>query len=206
MVWVGVGRRCCCNAACFRRMRVQGIMLATTVPALAGPRLLALRRHRLPLCSQSRRLKWLPLRPPLSRRSQRSCYRKPPLRLHLSPRAHGAAAHLLRATRHFRGRLAETAFQADHPPWRLRLRPWGPHFESRPFRTALCTTTCKNLATVLRGHACTESVCVDTTALTWLIRTLHDFTAAVLFFGLNVDGKYTTDQLIFVTPGGNGWF
>lgn len=71
-------------------------------------------------------------------------------------------------------------------------------------RTALCATTRENLATILGCHACTETVGVDATAATWLIRTFHDDTRRVSFVGLKMDGKYTTDQLIFVTPGGNG--
>lgn len=69
---------------------------------------------------------------------------------------------------------------------------------------ALCTTTCKYLTTVLRCHAGTKTVYVYTAASTWLIRTLHSFTPGILVDRSLENDKHTKNQLMFVTPGGNG--
>lgn len=76
---------------------------------------------------------------------------------------------------------------------------------NRDTSTTLCTTTCKDLTTVFRSHTCTETVNIDTTTTTWLIRTLHSFTPEILVDRSLENDKHMKNQLIFVTPDGNGW-
>ncbi len=70
--------------------------------------------------------------------------------------------------------------------------------------TAFCSTTGKNLATILRGHTRTEAVNIDAPAATWLIRTLHDYTVKNRGTVLDRTANLRLFQLMFVTPGGNG--
>lgn len=75
---------------------------------------------------------------------------------------------------------------------------------NRDTSATLGTTTCKDLTAVLCCHTSTKSVHIDTTAATWLIGTLHSFTPEILVDRSLGNDKYTKNQLIFVTPGGNG--
>lgn len=44
---------------------------------------------------------------------------------------------------------------------------------NRQLVAALCTATCEDFTAVLGGHARTETVLIDASALRWLVRSFH---------------------------------